>query len=124
MNEKELEDRIWNNTESWINFTKLHAKVHGDKQTCFHKTSSMIDTSQLIMRENMKEKLVKRTDFDNTTEFEDIIEFQEKRLKTMIFLKKLIFINLFQIVVKMFLGILYDFLSTFSSCRTNITAFR
>lgn len=80
MNEQELEDRIWNNTKTWINFTKLHAKVHGDKQTCFHKTSSMIDTSQLIMRENMKEKLVKRTDFDNTTEFEDIMKFQENRL--------------------------------------------
>lgn len=81
MNEKELEDKIWNNTESWINFTKLHAKVHGDKQICFHKIKSMIDTSQLIMKENMKEKLVKRTDFDNTTQFEDNMNFQGKRLK-------------------------------------------
>jgi len=81
LNEKELEDRIWNNTQTWINFTKLHAKVHGDKQTCFRKTNSMIETSQLISKEEGNEKLVKRTNFDNTTEFEFVVEFQENMLK-------------------------------------------
>ena len=77
MNEQELEDKILNNTESWINMTALWIhKVKGDKQKCFHKINSMIDTSQLIMKKEGKEKLVKRAVFDNITEFEQGLKFQ------------------------------------------------
>ena len=42
MNEQELEDKILNNTESWINMTDLWIhNVKGDKQKCFHKINSI-----------------------------------------------------------------------------------
>jgi len=82
MNEQELEDKILNNTESWINMTDLWIhKVKGDKQKCFNKINSMIDTSQLIMKKEGKEKRVKIADFDNITEFESRLKFQEEMLR-------------------------------------------
>ena len=41
----------------------------------------MIATSQLIMKKEGKEKLVKRAVFDNTTEFEYGLKFQEEMLR-------------------------------------------
>jgi len=81
MTEQELEDKILENTGSWINFTNLWKKFHGDKKRCFHKTNSMIDTSQLIMKKEGKEKLVKKADFSTTNEFEFGLKFQENMLR-------------------------------------------
>ena len=41
----------------------------------------MIDTSQLIMKKEGKQKLVKKAVFDNTTEFEYGLKFQEEMLR-------------------------------------------
>ncbi len=82
MNEQELEDKILNNTESWINMTDLWIhKVKGDKQKCFHKINSMIDTSQLIMKKEGKEKQVKKANFWNVGEFEFGLNWQENMLR-------------------------------------------
>ena len=81
MNEQELEDNILTNTESWINFSDLWRKVKGDKQKCFHKINSMIDTSQLIMKKEGKEKQVKKANFWNVGEFEFGLNWQENMLR-------------------------------------------
>ena len=47
MNTEELEDKIWENANEWINKTCLCEKVGGDKKTCFDKIDEMVQTSQL-----------------------------------------------------------------------------
>lgn len=81
MNERELEDKIWEFTAEPINLTNLHRKIRGRKDNCFKKAHEMIQTSQLrITNEGEKEIKVVRIDSIRKEEFESTFKFQVKML--------------------------------------------
>ena len=80
MNTQELEDKIWQNANSWISKTKLHEKVGGDKKTCFDRIKLMIPI-QLKEKTEKNRILVCRIDTTNRAEFDNSLNDQKKWLK-------------------------------------------
>jgi len=81
LNERELEDKIWESTSEPINKTNVHGKVGGRKDNCFNKINEMIQTGQLkIANESKREIKVVRVFLIRKEEFESAFKFQMKML--------------------------------------------
>ena len=82
MNTQELEDKIWQNANSWISKSKLHDKVGGDKKACFDRIKLMIPI-QLKEKTEKNRIMVCRIDTTNRAEFEYGLNFQKDLLSLM-----------------------------------------
>jgi len=80
LNTEELEDKIWENANEWINKTCLCEKVGGDKKTCFDRIKLMIPT-QLKERKVKNRIEICRIDTTNQAEFKYGLKFQKDMLK-------------------------------------------
>jgi len=82
LNDRELEDQIWQNSNEWISKTKLYNKINCDKKRFFDKIKLMIPT-QLKEKKEKNRIMVCRIDTANRAEFENNLVFQENMLSLM-----------------------------------------
>ena len=82
MNDQEIEDKIWENTNEWINKTKCCDKIPTNKKRCFDIIKLMIPT-QLKEKTEGNRIFIRRIDTTNPAEFDNSLNDQKKWLKLM-----------------------------------------
>ena len=80
MNDQEIEDKIWENTNEWINKTNCCDKIPTNKKRCFDIIKLMIPT-QLKEKTVGNRILIRRIDTTNPAEFDNSLNDQKKWLK-------------------------------------------
>ena len=76
MNEKELEDKIWDNTAFRNHKTEIWRKVGGHKKTCFDKIDEMVTGGRLEEDQQGTKMMYRRKDTIKKAEFDFGFTFQ------------------------------------------------
>ena len=79
MNDQEIDDEIWENTQEWINKTKCCEKIDTNKKRCFDRIKLMIPT-QLKEKNEGNRIFIRRIDTANRAEFENVMKNEEEML--------------------------------------------
>jgi len=82
LNDQEIEDKIWENTNEWINKTKCCDKIPTNKKRCFDIIKLMIPIQLKEKTEGNKIK-IRRIDTTNRAEFDNTLVFQKNMLSLM-----------------------------------------